>query len=320
MMDALVKTVAGPLELQSIQKPEPGPADVLIEIAYCGICGSDLHIQSGTHPSDPPVVVGHEFSGTVAAVGGDVTEFAVGDRVGFRHSWHPFPGVDGDGGFAEYMLAPADSIWEIPEAITLQEATQFETIRVPMTAVRKKAELEAGERVVVSGPGPIGLLVTAVAHMDGGSPITVLGTEADTTLRLPTAERLGADETRVFGDDVLDEISENPPSVWFETSGAPPAIEAAVNHVAPGGRVIVTGLGGGPWNVNMKRVAYKNIEIRGQWGGSDATLEPAVEAMIAGDLNVSEIISDTFPLAEWEAAFEKARSQDGMKILLDPSA
>ena len=318
MMNALVKTVAGPLELQERQIPEPGPEDVRIKIAFCGICGSDLHIQSGTHPSSPPVVVGHEFSGTVAEVGEDVTEFAEGDRVGFRHSFHPFPGVDGDGGFAEYMLAPADAIWEIPEEITLQEATQFETIRVPMTAVRQTAEMEAGERVVISGPGPIGLLVTDVADMDGASPITVLGTEADTSLRLPTAGRLGADETLVFGDEALEAIDENPPSVWFETSGAAPAIEAAVEHVAPGGRVVTTGLGDGPWNVNMQRVAYENIDIRGQWGGSDATLEPAVQAMIDGELDISEIISDTFPLSEWEAAFEKARSQDGMKILLEP--
>jgi len=318
-VDALVKTADGPLELQDRPRPEIGPEDVLIGIELCGICGSDLHIESGTHPCNPPVVIGHEFSGTVAAAGESVEAFDPGDRVGFRHSWNPFPGVDADGGFAEYMRAPAAEVWGIPEPLSFAEATFFEPVRVPMTIVRETAEMEPGERVVISGPGPMGLLTTNVARMDGASHITVLGTESDTDVRLPTADALGADETAVFGDDALAAIDENPPDVWFETSGAPPAIEAAVDHVAGGGRVVCSGLGDGPWNVDMHRVAYDNLDVHGQWGGSDATLVPAAEAMIEGELNVADIVSDVIPLGEWRTGFDKARSQDGIKILLDPT-
>jgi len=318
-MDALVKTSDGPLELQDLPRPDVGPDDALIEIELCGICGSDLHIESGTHPSSPPVVVGHEFSGTVAATGRNVGEFDRGDRVGFRHSWNPFPGVDADGGFAEYMRAPAENVWKIPEALSFAEATFFEPVRVPMTMVRQTAGMEPGERVVVSGPGPMGLLTTNVVRMDGAAHVTVLGTESDTGVRLPTADALGADETAVFGDDALAAIEENPPDVWFETSGAAPAIEAAVEHVAGGGRVVCSGLGDGPWNVDMHRVAYDNLDVHGQWGGSDATLVPAAEAMIEGELNVSELVSDVVPLADWRTGFDRARSQDGIKILLAPS-
>lgn len=318
-MDALVKTTEGHLELQDRPIPDPDPDEVRIEVAYCGICGSDLHIESGTHPSSPPVTLGHEFSGVVDAVGADVTAFAEGDRVGFRHSWNPFPGVDADGGFAQFLCAPADCVWTIPDELSLREATQFETVRVPMTLVRETAQMDPGERVVVSGPGPIGLLVTNVARMDGAGHVTVLGTEGDRKRRFPVAEQVGADETLVFGDDALARIEAEPPTVWFETSGAAPAIEAAVEHVAPGGRVVCSGLGDGPWNVDMARVAYRNLDIRGQWGGDDATLPSAVEAMRTGELNVEAIVSDTFPLREWRAAFDRARAQDGIKILLEPS-
>lgn len=321
-MKALLKVAAGPdnLELRKIPVPEIGPEEVLIDVAFCGICGSDLHIEDDTHPSQPPVVMGHEFSGTIAAIGENVTRFESGEAVGFRHSWHPFPGVDADGGFAEYMRAPADSLWHLPEGISLEEATQFETIRPPMTMVRDTAQLTAGERVVVSGPGPIGLLVVNIARMDGASSIVVLGTEDDSAVRLPTAEEMGADKALVFGDSALKEIDENPPSVWFETSGAAPAIEAAVDHVADRGRVVCSGLGDGPWNVNMRRVAYSSLKILGQWGGEDAYLEPAVEAMQAGQLDVSAIITDVVPLTQWRKGFEKARSQSGIKVLLDPSS
>jgi L-iditol 2-dehydrogenase len=216
-METLVKTSAAPLEFQDRPRPEIGPADVRIEVELCGICGSDLHIESGTHPCDPPVIVGHEFSGTVEARDDDVTDFEVGDRIGFRHSWNPFPGVNADGGFAEYMRAPAGKIRTIPEALSFAEATFFEPVRVPMTMVRETAEMDPGERVVVSGPGPMGLLTTNVARMDGADHITVLGTESDEDIRLPTAADLGADETAVFGDEALSAIEANPPSVWFET-------------------------------------------------------------------------------------------------------
>lgn len=320
-MRALVKPAPGAteLELRDVPVPEVGVDEVRIRIAACGICGSDLHIRDGTHPCDPPVVLGHEFAGTVDAVGAAVDRFEVGDRVGYRRSWNPFPGVDADGAFAPYMLAPASGIWPLPDDVRFEEATQFETIKGPMTWVRETAALEAGERVVVSGPGPIGLLVCNVAKMEGASSVVVLGTEADESVRLPAALEMGADEALTFGDEALSRIAADPPAVWFEASGAAPAIEAAVDHVAPGGRVVCNALGNGPWDVDMRRVAYESIDIRGRWGGNSDTLPDAVDAIRAGDLHVDRIVTHTLPLSEWERAFERLESGDGIKILLDPS-
>jgi threonine dehydrogenase-like Zn-dependent dehydrogenase len=191
---------------------------------------------------------------------------------------------------------------------------------VPFTLVRDVAEMAAGERVVVSGPGTIGLLTAAVAAFDDAEEVLVLGTEEDTAVRLPKAEAMGATETMVFGDEALAAIDADPPSVWFETSGAPPAIEAAVDHVAGNGRVVVSGLGDGPWDVDMRRVAYENLSILGQWGGNDKYVEPAADAMLSGDIDVAEIITDVVPLTEWRDGFDRARTQAGIKVLIDPSA
>jgi threonine 3-dehydrogenase len=130
---------------------------------------------------------------------------------------------------------------------------------------------------------------------------------------------MGADRTLVFGEEALAEIADDPPAVWFETSGAAPAVEAAVENVAEGGRVVCSGLGDGPWNVDMRRVAYRNLEVLGQWGGDDAHLPAAVDAMRAGDIDVSAIITGVVGLSEWWKGFETARSQSGIKVLVDPS-
>ncbi|MFC1712348.1 zinc-binding dehydrogenase [Candidatus Poribacteria bacterium] len=320
-MKALVKFAPGPgnLELRDIPVPEIGDDDILMKVSYGGICGSDLHIETGIHPCDPPVAIGHEFSGVVAEVGKNVTRFRDGDLVAFWKGWSPYPGVGANGGFAEYLRAPADCMWKTPEDISQEEATQFETIMTPMALVRDVARLRSGERVVVSGPGHIGLLTTNVARIDGASHITVIGAAGDEALRLPKALEVGADEAIQFGEEALEKLKDNPPSVWFEASGAAAPIEAAVECVARGGRVVLSGLGDGPWNVNMRRVAYRSLKILGKWGGNQAYLEESVELMLSGKLKMATTITDVIPLTKWQDAFEKARRCEGVKILLDPS-
>jgi threonine dehydrogenase-like Zn-dependent dehydrogenase len=120
-------------------------------------------------------------------------------------------------------------------------------------------------------------------------------------------------------EEVLEKVKENPPSVWFEASGAAAAIEDAVEYVARGGRVISSGLGEGPWNINMQRVTYQSISIHGKWGGNQSYLKESVELMLSGKLKMAGTITDIMPLTQWKQAFEKARRQEGIKILLDPS-
>lgn len=321
VLKALVKTASGPgaLELRDVDVPPIGDGDLLLKVSYCGVCGSDLHIEDGIHPCDPPVVIGHEFSGVVVRKGKDVKGFEERDAVAFKRGWSPYPGVGSDGGFAEYMRAPADCMWKTPEGISQAEASQFETVCTPMGFVRDVVGVEAGDRVVVSGPGMIGLLAVNVAKIDGASHVISLGAVGDEAVRLPTAETMGADETLLFGDAALERLKEFAPQCWIEASGAAAAIEAAVECVGPGGRICIGGLGRGPWSVNMARVAMKSLRIQGAWGGSLKYIPESVGLIRSGQLKMSAPLS-VMPLTQWQDAFAMLRRGEGIKILLDPSA
>ncbi len=321
-MKALVKTVSGPanLELKEIPIPAIGDDDLLIRVDFCAVCGSDLHIESGNHPCEPPVVLGHEFSGTVAETGANVADFEVGDAVAYRQGWHPFPGVKGDGGFAEYMRVPATSMWKTPDNISQEEATQFEMAICPLTVIRDLVKLQPGETVVVTGPGPFGLLAANLAKIEGAARVIVLGASADAGQRLPKALEVGADEASVCSEEVLARIRrESPPTCWLETSGAPAAVKAAVDTVARRGRISLTGLSEELSTLNMSRVAWDSLRICGLWGSNNAYIPDVAEMIGSGQLNVKAIISNIMPLTEWQAAFSMLRHMDGIKILLDPS-
>jgi L-iditol 2-dehydrogenase len=319
-MKALYKTARGKghLELKDAPVPKPSQGEILIRVHCCGVCGSDLHIEDDLHPYTPPVVIGHEFSGTVEGKGPGVTMHEVGDRVGFLKGWMPYPGVSGDGGFELFMLAPQDCMWKIPEGISLDEASQFETLGTPMVSMTKILDVQKGEPVVVTGVGMIGLSAIGIASVLGAK-VYAVGAERDLEFRLPLAKRMGAYKTMVFGEEALAELREERVTKWMEASGAAAAAEAAVNTVEPHGIVTSPGMGGGPWNINVARMAFNNITLRGQWGGS--TVEHMMEYtkwMRDGRLDIKPLLS-TMPLTQWRQAFDMLRMQKAVKILLDPS-
>jgi L-iditol 2-dehydrogenase len=319
-MKALRKTVAGAgnVELQEVPIPEIGSEDLLLKVSFCGLCGSDLHIEDDLHPYTPPVTIGHEFSGVVEAVGSNVDGFAPGDPVAFRCGWSPYPGVGSDGGFAEFMRAPAASMWKTPEGVTQESASQLETVITPMRLVRDEAKVTPDDRVVVSGVGAIGLITIALAGL-AGAQVVALGTESDASLRFPLAEKMGAGETLVFGDETLNRIHAWEPTRWIDASGAAPAIEAAVAHVAQRGTVVIAGMGKGPWNVDLRRLTMDNIALRGVWGGNVDYIPEAAALMARGDLDLSPLFT-TMPLSDWRDAFAAMRKQQVVKVLLDPFA
>ena len=321
-MRALVKTASGPgnLELLDVPVPQIGDDDVLVAITHCGICGSDLHIETAVHPCRPPVVPGHEYTGVVAKLGANVSQFDEGDLVSYLTGWAPFPGVGSDGGFQEFMRAPAKSLWRTPEGVTPEEASQFEAVIVPMGLVRDHVKVQPGERVVITGPGQIGLLTANVAKLEGAGHVTVLGAPGDEKVRLPKALEMGADAVGMFGEEELAKlVGENAPTCWFETSGAPAAAEAAVDHVQRGGRICLSGLGEGRANLDTPRISYNNIKLLGVWGGNESYIPESAQLMRDGKLKVSATITATMPLTEWREAFAKLRAKQAIKILLDPS-
>jgi L-iditol 2-dehydrogenase len=321
-MPALMKTALGPgnVELREVPVPEIGDEDVLLEVSLCGICGSDLHIYDGVHDVYPPVIMGHEYTGVAAKVGRNVTHLREGDLTSFYRSPGPFPGYRVDGAFARYVKLPAATLWKTPDGISPEQATQFETIRVPIDLVRDTARVQPGQRVVVSGPGHVGLLVVNMARLAGAGHITVLGGPGDEHLRLPKAIEMGADVAELMSEQALAKLAApNEPCCWLECSGAAQAIEAAVEHIGYGGFIAVSGIGKGPWNVNMWKVARRNLTIRGRWGGKESYVEQSVPLMKSGELKMSATISAVMPMTQWEQAFDLLRRKQAIKILLDPS-
>jgi threonine dehydrogenase-like Zn-dependent dehydrogenase len=322
-MKALVKTAPGAhtIELVDWPVPEPGPDDVLMKVSFCGICGSDLHHWDGSKYSEPPLVLGHEYSGVAAVVGRNVTHVSEGDPIcyvrGPRKGW---PGIRGDGAFAEYMLVDGGSIMRTPPGISQEAACQFEAIQVPYRNIRLLARMEPGEEVIISGPGPIGLLTTNVAKLDGASHITVIGAPGDERERLPKACELGADLTIVDDGNLDAHFAEHPaPPLWLETSGYPAAVEASVRHVAPNGRIVMSGMGHGPYAPDMSRVATDNITIYGTWGGTSEFMDEIYELIRSGALRIADTISHIIPLSDWRRGFEMLLKREGLKILIDPS-
>ena len=321
-MRALVKTAPGKgnLELRDVPVPDIGDEDVLMKVTYCGICGSDLHIESGVFPCPTPIIPGHEYTGIVAKSGKNVDQFKEGERISFRRGFNPWPGGDRDGAMAEYVSLPADSLWKTPEGITPEDASQFEAVVVPFAIVRDVVRLQPGERVVISGPGQIGLLTANMARIEGAGHITVLGGPGDENLRLPKALEMGADEALPFGAQALEKLKgDNAPPVWVEASGASAAIEASVECIAKKGRISISGVGSGPWNVDMCKVAKESIKILGIWGGNTDYLDDIVELIRSGELRMSATISEVMPITKWEEAFGMLHQKEAVKILLDPS-
>jgi L-iditol 2-dehydrogenase len=263
-MKALLLSEYKHLEVTNVDTPVPGPQDVLVQVAACGICGSDVHGYDGSSGRRiPPVVMGHEAAGIVAAVGSEVTGFAAGDRITFDST--VYCGVcefckGGDvnlcnnrqvvgvscgefkraGAFAEYVAVPARIAYRLPDALGFAEAAMLEAVSVALHAV-KVAELKGEETALVIGAGMIGLLVLQAARVGGCSRVLVADIDA-TRLRL--ALEMGADEAIEASDvelvrEVMRLTEGRGADVVFEAVGRGETVASAIaqgRHGDPGGQ------------------------------------------------------------------------------------
>lgn len=343
-MQALRKLAQGKgkVELAEVPVPDPGPHQVLLRVRSASICGTDQHILEGAFPKvRPPVTLGHEFSGQAARVGAGVQGWREGDRAvceSEAHSCGVCPhcragrtnlcperlayGYSLDGGMAQYVLVREGALHRLPDSVGFQQGALCEPLAVAVHAV---LELEAppvrGRSVLVAGPGPIGLLVTAVLAM-AGAEVTAVGTSHDQA-RLETARTMGAKRTVMVDRDDLGRLAEEAAGgrgfdcAW-ECSGAPAALNAAIAWVRRGGSIVQVGLAGGPAQVDLDGLTLKEIQLLGAFAHNHATWKKTLELMEQGRLDVSPIISGEFPLEQWARAFEAAGRGEGLKYLLRP--
>jgi L-iditol 2-dehydrogenase len=343
-MNALLLSQYKHLEIATLPVPVPEPFDVLVQVAACGICGSDVHGYDGTSGRRiPPIVMGHEAAGIVAAVGSEVSGFAVGDRVTFDSTVYcgvcafcrkgevnlcddrQVVGVScGDysraGAFAEYVAVPARIVYKLPENLAFAEAAMLEAVSVALHAV-SVSELEGGETALVIGAGMIGLLTLQAARVAGCSQVFVADIDAT---RLKSAADLGANKTILAsGEELTQEILRltegRGVDVVLEAVGRNETVAAAIDCVRKGGTVTLIGNITPQVNLPLQKVVSRQIRLQGSCASCGEYPE-AMELMAAEKIRVGPLITAVAPLSDGPAWFDRLQSGEPnlMKVVLDP--
>ena len=320
------------------QEPQPpGPGEVRLDVAYVGICGTDLHIKHGAMDGRVtiPAVIGHEMSGTVAAVGEAVSRWSPGDHVtvmpldwcghcpactaGHQHVCQnlAFVGIDSGGAMRQTWTVSERLLVRLPPALGLQPGALAEPLAVAVHDVGRAAVLP-GERVLVVGGGPIGLLIACVAAVAGAD---VVVSEPNAHRRSVTA-RLGLRTidpvTADLGTAVDSWTGGAGVDVAFEVSGSVAGLEAATHALRVRGRLVVVAIHNQPVPVDLFRVFWRELELIGARVYERRDFERAVELLAEGAIPAGELISAVEPLERTAEAFHALASGAGvMKVLID---
>lgn len=329
-----------PMRIEEIPTPSPGPGEVLIRVAGCGVCHTDLHyIDHGTPTfKKPPLVLGHEISGTVEEVAADVTRHGVGDRVllaavtscgacdACREGREnvcanaQMLGNNVDGGYAEYVVAPAKDTFALPEQIPLEEGSIIaDAITTPYHAVVNRGRVRPGDAVVVFGCGGVGLNVVQMAAAMGARVIAV-DIAAD---KLAWAEKLGAeailDPSSVDQvDKALRSLTGGGADVAFEVVGKPSTQEQALASLKTGGRAVFVGYSADAMTLNAGRVMFRELEVVGSLGCRPVDYPRVIEMVRQGRIQLTPLVTHRFPLEQIEAALQTLRSGDAIRVVVTP--
>jgi L-iditol 2-dehydrogenase len=344
-MKALVKTQKGRgfLEVKNVDDPVLGEHEALIRVKAGGICGTDLHIEEDRFPYNPPVILGHEFSGQIVEVGKKVVGFKAGDRVVAE----PHKGGCGtcrycltgqvevcrekraigykiDGSFSEFIALPETSLHRIPDSVSFEQAALCEPLAVVVKAVLERSKVEPEDFVVVMGCGPIGLLAAAAAKAEGARAVMVTGTTGDEKQRLPAAKRMGMDYTvNVEKENAVALVNELTKGAGadliVDASGAEPAIRQAFDMIKIDGRICGVGISGKdaislPWDLAIRKAINVSCSFSSNW----TSWERALSLLGSGKVKIDPMISGSYPLQEWKKAFDLLRNLDAVKIVLIP--
>lgn len=329
-MKALVKTKLGPdcMQYMDVPEPVPGDHDIKVKVYACGICGTDIHLMHDTYPSNPPIITGHEFSGVVAEVGKDVTDFKVGDRIvtltaietceecewcrqGLRMLCPQRKSVGSgiDGGFAEYVILPARHAFRLPEGVSLKTAALCEPLACVVRSVCERTTVHAGDYVLVSGAGVMAQLTAQVAHANGGVVImTGLASDAE---RFAMAKRLGGvkETVRVDEDGALEKIlaltGGMGPHVAYECAGVASSADFCLRALRKTGTYAQVAIPGKPIPMDMDMALYKEIVLTNSYASERTSWLTALSLLENHLINIDPLASTTLPLEQWEEGFRQ---------------
>ena len=326
-MKALVKNISEKgIWLKDVAKPVIKTNDVMIKITHTAICGTDLHIYKwddwAKKTIKTPLVIGHEFCGVICEIGAGVKNLKVGDRVsgeghltcgncrncraGKRHLCHKTIGigVHRDGAFAEYLSLPESNVWPIHNDISSEIASFFDPLG---NAVHTALSFDiTGEDVLITGAGPIGLMCVAICKYSGAKNIVITDINE---YRLAIAKELGASKTINIKNDSIDNHLEKLGikygfDVGLEVSGNPTAFNSMLTNMYHGGSIALLGILPNNTKIDWDDVIFKGLRIKGIYGREMYETWHKMVQILRGGLNVKKILTHTFSVSNYQAAFD----------------
>jgi L-iditol 2-dehydrogenase len=328
----------GSVEIREIDRPSIGDEDVLLEVANVGVCGSDLHQWTADHswPVNYPVVLGHEFGGIIVETGSQVMRWKEGDRVVSetaavidtnnpmtrRGLYNLDPSRKGfgygvNGAMTRFVRVPARCLHKVPDQLPFEQACLTEPCCVAYSAVVENTRLKPGDRVIVLGPGTIGILCAAIARLCGAE-VAIVGLEADKH-RLEIAKRYGCEA--IIGDATgwANERDGLGADCVIDAAGSSITLKIALQLVRPNWKITKVGWGPQPLGFSLDPLVQKNITLQGSFSHNWPMWERVIALLTNGQLNVKPIIGGVWPIAEWLTAFEKMHKGEVIKSVLKPA-
>lgn len=328
-----VATWRGGAEFTIDEVPDPvaGPGQVVVRVDTCGICGTDVHMTQGLFPGSPPTVPGHEYTGTVSAVGEGVNPGLAGQAVVCRQTWscgeceacrvgNKCQNMQRAGGFAEYALLPATNVHPVPGGLSIEAAALTEPAACSLRGL-EMFRMPPGARIVVIGAGVMGLFTLAFARMRGAGKAIVSDPKAE---RRELASVFGADivldpTVEDLHEAVMRETRGRGVDVAFEAVGAPALVDAAVGMTRDHGRVQLVGVNprGSTMPSDLFDLHYREITVAGAFGGGEAF--DRTLALLPKVPGIERVVTRRFPLEEIVTAFEHAAGAAGVKTAIGPN-
>ena len=342
----------GPNDVRVVDKPvpTPGPGEVLVKVAMCGTCGTDLKLQTHPFPHQPPLgqfTPGHEWTGTVVQLGETVDELSVGDRVAIEAhhgcgrcencvlgmytaclnygnvaKGHRASGMTVDGGFAEYVVHHVSSLYRLPENLAWEDAVLVTTAGTSLYGLDAIGGYVAGQSVAVIGPGPVGLMTVQACKALGASPVVLVGTRR---ARLDLGSRLGA-------DCIVDVTAQDPVNavrgateglgadVVIEASGALQAPQQAVEMVKRGGKILFLAFYATLVTFDLSQAIRDDVTLYTTRGEGANAVKRALSLAAQGKIRGRDLVTHHFPLEQIQEGFRVVRERDGdpIKVVFVP--
>jgi len=327
----------GSVEIREIEKPIIGEDDVLLEVMNVGVCGSDLHQWTSDHSwtVNYPVVLGHEFGGIIAELGSRVSGWKAGDRVVSETAAIINPasplsrtglynldpdrkgfGYGVNGAMTKYVKVPARCLHHVPDELPFEQACLTEPCCVAYNAVVNNSHIKPGDRVIVLGPGTIGILCAAMAKLCGAE-VAIVGLESD-LYRLNIAKQYGC--VPIVGDATEWAMKKDGLGADFiiDAAGASITLKIAMQLVRPNGHITKVGWGPQPLGFSLDPLVQKNVTLKGSFSHNWPIWEKVIGLLASGALDVKPIIGGVWPIDQWHEAFEKMHKGEVVKSVIKP--